>query len=229
MSEESRVNHQVGSARAKRQRRREEARAISALATRLETINKLTTTHSPNTPTEGNFTITMPIEQGSPVEASVLSLQEDNDHQRVPRARNTVPNFWDNLEFTLDQFFAMAVPVARATIRLADFTQFAGLWDEDPNAHVQRFEVTCVANEIHDNEQKLHIFPATLKDEAALWYGNLDAASRVTYNALRCAFLTKFHRQGFNECLAQQLDYLVQGMNESMDHYIARMETIVQK
>ena len=29
----------------------------------------------------------------------------------------------------------MAVPPARATIRLTDFTQFAGLWDEDPDAH----------------------------------------------------------------------------------------------
>ena len=74
MSEEARVNHQVGSARAERQRRREEARAISALATRLETINQLIATHSPDTPTEGNFTITVPIEQGSPTEASVLSL-----------------------------------------------------------------------------------------------------------------------------------------------------------
>ena len=80
MSEQVRVNHQVGSARAERQRRREEARSISVLATRLETINELTATHSPNTPTEGNFTITVLIEQGSPAEASVLSLREDSDH-----------------------------------------------------------------------------------------------------------------------------------------------------
>ena len=152
MSEEARVNHQVGSARAERQRRREEARAISALATRLETINELTATHSPDTLIEGNFTITVTIKQGSPAEASVLSRQEDIDRQHVPRARNTIPNFWDDLESTLDQFFAMAVPVVRATIRLADFTQFTGLWDEDPDAHVQRFEVTCVARKIHNNE-----------------------------------------------------------------------------
>ncbi|KAI5063562.1 hypothetical protein GOP47_0022109, partial [Adiantum capillus-veneris] len=120
----------------------------------------------------------------------------------------------------------MAVPVARATIRLADFTQFAGLWDEDPDAHLQKFEVTCVANEIVDNDQKLHIFPTTFKDEAASWYGNVPSANRATYPELTTTFLAKFCRQGFQDRLAQQLDYLQQGINESIDHYIQRIETI---
>ena len=106
------------------------------LATRLETINKLTATHSLDTPTTRNFTILLPIEQGSSSEAFVLSLRKDRGRQRVPQARHIVPNFWDNLDFTLDQFFEMAVLVARATIQLADFTQFVGLWDEDLDAHV---------------------------------------------------------------------------------------------
>lgn len=114
----------------------------------------------------------------------------------------------------------MAGGAARATIQLADFTPFAELWDEDPDAHLQKFEVTCVANEIADDAQKLNIFPATFKDEAASWYGNLAAAERVDYPALRNAFLLKFQRQGFQERLAQQLDYLVQGINKSIDHYI---------
>ncbi|KAI5079959.1 hypothetical protein GOP47_0005438 [Adiantum capillus-veneris] len=121
----------------------------------------------------------------------------------------------------------MAVPVARVTIRLADFTQFAGLWDEDPDAHLQKFEVTCVANEIVDNDKKLHIFPAT--DEVASWYGNLPTAGRITYLGLTTIFLAKFCRQGFQDRLAQQLDYLQQGVNESIDHYIQRMETILRK
>ena len=97
----------------------------------------------------------------------------------------------------------MAIPAARAAIRLADFTQYAGFWDEDPDAHVQKFEINCVANEIIDNDQKLHIFLATLKDEAANWFGNLDPAERATYQLLSAAFLTKFRRQGFQERLEQ--------------------------
>ena len=35
--------------------------------------------------------------------------------------------------------------------------------------------------------------------------------------------------QGFQDRLAQQLDYLLQGINESIDNYIQHMETIVRK
>ena len=114
----------------------------------------------------------------------------------------------------------MAGGAARA-IQLADFTPFAGLWDEDLNADLQKFEVTCVANKIADDAQKLNIFPATFKDGAASWYGNLGVVvDRADYPVLRTAFVLKFRRQGFQELLAQQLDYLVQGINESIDHYI---------
>ena len=63
-------------------------------------------------------------------------------------------SFWDNPYFEFAQLFDMAVPTARAVIRLADFTQYVGLWDEDPDAHVQKFEITCVANEIIHNDQR---------------------------------------------------------------------------
>ncbi|KAH7437914.1 hypothetical protein KP509_05G095200 [Ceratopteris richardii] len=43
---------------------------------------------------------------------------------------------------------------------------------------------------------------------------------------LKEAFLAKFRRQGFQDRLAQQMDYLRQGVNESIDNYIQRMETL---
>ncbi|MCO5612406.1 hypothetical protein L7F22_066673 [Adiantum nelumboides] len=167
-------------------------------------------------------------EEGASASLGPQSSKHRQFHNRRSELKPRSLNFWDDPDFD-NPFALMAIPGARATIRLADFTSFAGLWDEDPHAHVQKFEVTCVANEIVDDDQKLHILLATFKDEAASWYGNLGARERATYVALTAAFLLKFRRQGFQDRLAQQLDYFQQGINESIDHYIQRMETIVRK
>ncbi|KAH7447749.1 hypothetical protein KP509_01G119300 [Ceratopteris richardii] len=115
------------------------------------------------------------------------------------------------------------------SVHLGDFTKFSGAWDEDPDSFIQLFEVTCEANEVVDQGQRLRIFPAILRDEAANWYGNLTPQERGTYQMLKEAFLAKFRRQGFQDRLAQQMDYLRQGVNESIDNYIQRMETLVRK
>ncbi|KAH7428833.1 hypothetical protein KP509_09G019900 [Ceratopteris richardii] len=117
----------------------------------------------------------------------------------------------------------------RISVHLGDFTKFSGAWDEDPDSFIQLFEVTCEANEVVDQGQRLRIFPAILRDEVANWYGNLTPQERGTYQMLKEAFLAKFRRQGFQDRLAQQMDYLRQGVNESIDNYIQRMESLVRK
>ncbi|KAH7278990.1 hypothetical protein KP509_38G068400 [Ceratopteris richardii] len=117
----------------------------------------------------------------------------------------------------------------RISVHLGDFTKFSGAWDEDPDSFIQLFEVTCEANEVVEQGQRLRIFPAILRDEAANWYGNLTPQERGTYQMLKEAFLAKFRRQGFQDRLAQHMDYLRQGVNESIDNYIQRMETLVRK
>ncbi|KAH7438544.1 hypothetical protein KP509_04G019600 [Ceratopteris richardii] len=117
----------------------------------------------------------------------------------------------------------------RISVHLGDFTKFSGTWDEDPDSFIQLFEVTCEANDVVDQDQRLRIFPAILRDEAANWYGNLTPQERGTYQMLKEAFLAKFRRQGFQDRLAQQMDYLRQEVNESIDNYIQRIETLVRK
>ncbi|KAH7372581.1 hypothetical protein KP509_17G011300 [Ceratopteris richardii] len=135
-------------------------------------------------------------------------------------------NFWDRSDIDITPLFEMA---QRISIHLGDFTKFSGAWDEDPDSFIQLFEVTCEANEVVDQGQRLRIFQAILRDEAANWYGNLTPQECGTYQMLKEAFLAKFRRQGFQDRLAQQMDYLRQGVNESIDNYIERMETLVRK
>ncbi|KAH7299760.1 hypothetical protein KP509_24G027600 [Ceratopteris richardii] len=135
-------------------------------------------------------------------------------------------NFWDRSDIDITPLFEMA---QRISVHLGDFTKFSGTWDEDPDSFIQLFEVTCEANDVVDQDQRLRIFPAILRDEAANWYGNLTPQERGTYQMLKEAFLAKFRRQGFQDRLAQQMDYLRQGVNESIDNYIQRMETLVRK
>ncbi|KAH7289363.1 hypothetical protein KP509_31G072100 [Ceratopteris richardii] len=140
--------------------------------------------------------------------------------------RPRVLNFWDRSDIDITPLFEMA---QRISVHLGDFTKFSGTWDEDPDSFIQLFEVTCEANDVVDQDQRLRIFPAILRDEAANWYGNLTPQERGTYQMLKEAFLAKFRRQGFQDRLAQQMDYLRQGVNESIDNYIQRMETLVRK
>ncbi|KAH7364963.1 hypothetical protein KP509_18G000900 [Ceratopteris richardii] len=137
-----------------------------------------------------------------------------------------VLNFWDRSDIDITPLFEMA---QRISVHLGDFTKFSGTWHEDPDSFIQLFEVTCEANDVVDQDQRLRIFPAILRDEAANWYGNLTPQERGTYQMLKEAFLAKFRRQGFQDRLAQQMDYLRQGVNESIDNYIQRMETLVRK
>ncbi|KAH7422077.1 hypothetical protein KP509_13G089400 [Ceratopteris richardii] len=134
-------------------------------------------------------------------------------------------NFWDRSDIDITPLFEMAQWIS---VHLGDFTKFSGAWDEDPDSFIQLFEVTCEANEVVDQGQRLRIFLAILRDETANWYGNLTPQERGTYQMLKEAFWAKFQRQGFQDRLAQQMDYLRQGVNESIDNYIQRMETLEQ-
>ncbi|KAH7432419.1 hypothetical protein KP509_07G021500 [Ceratopteris richardii] len=112
---------------------------------------------------------------------------------------------------------------------LGDFPCFLGAFDEDLDGHVQLFEVTCGAHEIVEDSKKLRIFPATLRGDASEWYANLGMHERTTYDDLKTNFLRKFRGLGFEEKLAEELDHVRQGPNESIDKYIDRMNTIVRK
>ncbi|KAH7300924.1 hypothetical protein KP509_23G003600 [Ceratopteris richardii] len=95
---------------------------------------------------------------------------------------------------------------------LGDFPCFLGCLDEDPDGHIQLFEVICGAHEIVDEDRKLRIFPLTLRGDASEWYRNLGVHERTTYDNLKTNFLRKFR-----------------GASESIDQYIDRMDTIVRK
>ncbi|KAH7278710.1 hypothetical protein KP509_38G053500 [Ceratopteris richardii] len=117
----------------------------------------------------------------------------------------------------------------RHTTPLGDFPRFLGSSDEDPDAHIQLFELICGAHEIVDDGRKVCIFPATLRGDASEWYANLSMQERATYDDLKTHFLRKFRGLGFEEKLAEQFDQLGQGASESIDKYIDRMDTIVRK
>ena len=192
--------------------RRRSASRSTRFAEKIESWNRLLKEDFTNL-NEGNI-VEDTLSSSSGSDRCTLANQEDHTEgedqedinikrRRIPRAKAL--DFFEEDNLGLDLLFTerMAVPVLRAIVYLTDFTSYSGLWDEDLDAHKQCFEVTCVANEIIDDDQKLHIFPATLKEEAASWYGNLDAGSKATYALLSQAFLTKFRRQGFQDRLAQ--------------------------
>ncbi|KAH7365054.1 hypothetical protein KP509_18G006800 [Ceratopteris richardii] len=112
---------------------------------------------------------------------------------------------------------------------LGDFPRFLAFPNEDPDAHIQLFQVICGAHEIVDEDRKLCIFPATLRGDASEWYGNLGVHERTTYHDLKTNFLRTFRGLRFEERLAEELAHLRQGANESIDKYIDRVDTIVRK
>ncbi|KAH7372752.1 hypothetical protein KP509_17G019000 [Ceratopteris richardii] len=80
----------------------------------------------------------------------------------------------------------------RPWVPLSDFPLFLGSFNEDPDGHVQLFEVICSAHEIVDDDRKSRIFATTLRGDASEWYANLGVHKRTTYDDLKTNFLMKF-------------------------------------
>ena len=69
---------------------------------------------------------------------------------------------------------------------------FHGLTTEDPDTFLFEFSVICRTYDYAEDEQKLKLFPSTLKDGALHWFIGLPGNNITTWAQMQQAFDNKY-------------------------------------
>ena len=120
---------------------------------------------------------------------------------KVPQERDTMEDFWRPV--IQDEYSAVRKPTIDANnfkfkpalITMVQQNQFTGHPTEDPNEHlgrVLRMANTVKLNGVRPEVIKLQLFPFSLRDIAATWFGSLPYGSVNTWEELMEAYLSKF-------------------------------------
>ena len=96
----------------------------------------------------------------------------------------------------------------------------------DPDTHVAKFEITCVANDVRPAKFQ-EVFVASLHEDAFAWYQRQHPFPN--WNAHKNAFLAHFRPLGFATSLKEKLRTVRMGINERIDTYYGRMQDILQR
>ena len=69
---------------------------------------------------------------------------------------------------------------------------FHGLTTEDPHTFLFEFVVICRTYDYAEDEQKLKLFPSTIKDAALRWFMGLPKNNITTWAEMKKSFNNKY-------------------------------------
>ncbi|OEL38023.1 hypothetical protein BAE44_0000960 [Dichanthelium oligosanthes] len=115
-------------------------------------------------------------------------------------------------------------------VAVAPLPIFRGGPGECPDAHLSRFDRVCRANGAVTPATAARIFPASLDDDAALWYDlTASGSSPPPWHTVRAAFLDFFRPPGAADRARAELMALRQGPGEAVNRYHLRMQGILRR
>lgn len=104
--------------------------------------------------------------------------------------------------------------------------KFSGSRDDDPAAHVERFEEILISNLVTDPGYYLIWFPNTLTGTAYSWYRSHDAGTFLTWRQLQAAFLRYFRPETGQQQALSALTSIRRGSTEDLTSYIRRFQMV---
>ncbi|CAM0880320.1 unnamed protein product [Alopecurus aequalis] len=117
-------------------------------------------------------------------------------------------------------------------VAVAPLPVFRGDPGECPDAHLARFDRVCRANNATSTADAARIFPASLDNDAALWYDlttSHASSSPPPWGAVRAAFLDFFRPPGAADRARAELMSLRQRPGEAVNRYHLRMQGILRR
>ncbi|XP_072999410.1 uncharacterized protein [Typha latifolia] len=116
-------------------------------------------------------------------------------------------------------------------VNVAPLPVFRGDAGECPVAHLARFDRVCRANNAADPGVAARIFPASLDDDAALWYDLTvePLGPSLAWPDVRFSFLCAFRRPDFADRARSELMSLSQGDAETVNRYHLRMQWVLKR
>ena len=103
---------------------------------------------------------------------------------------------------------------------------FHGLENEDPDVFLFQFEVLCRGYGYCANDQKLNVFPLTLKGTTLRWFMSLGGNCIQTWEDMKHVFLKRYQ----DYCrVNEDIFKMRQGEEESLEEYIERFQYNLQR
>jgi len=103
---------------------------------------------------------------------------------------------------------------------------FHGLTNEDPDTFLFEFEILCRGYDYCTDDQRLKVFPLTLKGAALRWFMSLGGNCIQTWEDMKNIFLKKYQDYcGSNE----NIFCMIQGEDEILEDYVERFHYNLQK
>ncbi|KAH9672110.1 hypothetical protein KPL70_017603 [Citrus sinensis] len=110
--------------------------------------------------------------------------------------------------------------------------QFAGMQNDDPNAHIVNFLEICDTfkqNGVSDNAIRLRLFPFSLRDKAKEWLNSLPAGTITTWDGLAQKFLAKYFPPAKTTKLRNDITTFAQFEMESLYEAWERYKDLLRK
>ena len=167
-------------------------------------------------------------ENSAMAEERADQTEEQRTAARRPPITDTMEDFWRPI--IQDEYSAIRQPAVDANnselkpalITMVQQQQFTGHPTEDPNEHLGRFlrmANTVKLNGVRLEVIKLHLFPFSLRNTAAIWYESLLYGSVDTWEELVEAYLGRFFPPSLTSERRREIIVFQQGEDESL--YVA--------
>ncbi|HYP42877.1 MAG TPA: hypothetical protein VEQ18_02540, partial [Candidatus Nitrosocosmicus sp.] len=164
----------------------------------------------------------------SPILSIDSPLRSGNNTPRTSSPSSSSGSSLNNpLPLLTNPFVGQVIMAQQRVLNVAPYPLFHGIIGTDPDRHVDRFLIVARANQL---PQPLYLttFPSTLIDIAGDWYSQLPAAP-ATWEDLRDDFLRRFRPRSFVPGLIDRIRNIKMGMNEGIDSYYTRMNTLLRR
>jgi hypothetical protein len=109
-------------------------------------------------------------------------------------------------------------------INPSSLPHFHGLVYEDPDTFLFEFAVICRTYDYTTNEQKLKIFPSTLKDSSLRWFMSLEGNSITTWDQMKNTFSERYKDYCRARDTRDEIFRMTQGPDESLEYFEERFQ-----
>ena len=106
---------------------------------------------------------------------------------------------------------------------------FHGKSTEDPNEFLFEFNILRLSYDYISSEQKLKLFPATLKGNALQWFMSLGGETVTTWDQMKQVFLAKYQDNCRTKDKREELFKMVRKDDESLEDFVERLLYNVQR
>jgi hypothetical protein len=114
-------------------------------------------------------------------------------------------------------------------IPLSALPNFHGLSSEDPDEFLFEFDILCRSYDYISPNQKLKLFPATLKGNALRWFMSLGAQAITTWDQMKEGFLAKYQDYCRTRERKEELFKMVQKEDENLEDFVERLQYNLQR